>query len=113
MSRLRIVLGFLVAVFLIVSSFMHSILGWRSLLGRLRETRAPEELIDLLALAWHMCSGAMFTFGCVLIVLFAKYVKDRSTSLVVAQLIAVMFIVPGILLLIAASSGAKKVAIAA
>jgi hypothetical protein len=62
-----------------------------------------------------------------------EYVKDRSTSLVVAQLIAafeiaygawavaesrmaffaVMFIVPGILALIAASGGTKKVAIAA
>jgi len=128
MTTMRIVLGFVLAAFLIVSSFMHSVLGWRSLSGQLRGAHAPEELIAHLALGWHLCSAAMFTFGVILIFLYAKFLRDRATPLWVAQSIAlfyvgygiwaqvqshnsffaVMFIVPGLLLLFAASTGVTK-----
>ena len=127
MDRLRCVLGFVVAVFLIVSSFLHSILGWRNLTARLVEARAPQELIDHLALGWHLSGAAMLTFGCILIFVFGRFLRDRSTSLRVGQLIAifyagfgiwalvesrnpffaVMFVVPGLLLLVATTRGEK------
>jgi hypothetical protein len=130
MNTLRIVLGLVVAAFIIISSFLHSILGWKSLSGQLREAHAPEELIAHLALGWHMCSAAMFTFGAILIFLFAKHLRDRTTSLRIGQVIAifyagygvwaqveshnsffaVMFIVPGLLLLFAASGSTPKTA---
>jgi uncharacterized membrane protein YhaH (DUF805 family) len=130
MITLRIVLGFVVAAFLIISSFLHTILGWKSLSGQLREAHAPEVLIAHLALGWHMGSAAMFTFGAILILLFAKRFRDRTTSLWIGQLIAIfytgygvwaqaeshnsffaaMFIVPGLLLLFASSGPAPKTA---
>jgi hypothetical protein len=130
MTILRIVLGLILAAFFILSGFMHSILGWRSLSGRLRDAHAPEELIGHLALGWHLGGAAMFMFGLILIFLYVKLLRDRTTSLRVAQLIAifyvgfgiwaqvvshnaffmVMFIVPGLLLLFAASAGSPKTA---
>lgn len=130
MTILRIVVGFVLAAFFILGGFMHSILGWRSLSGRLRDAHTPEELIAQLALGWHLGGAAMFTFGLMLIFLYVKFLRDRATSLRIAQLIAifyigfgiwaqvvshnafftVMFIVPGLLLLFAASAGPPKTA---
>jgi hypothetical protein len=130
MTILRIVLGFVLAAFFILGGFMHSILGWRSLSSRLRDAHTPEELIAQLALGWHLGGAAMFTFGLMLIFLYLKFLRDRATSLRIAQLIAifyigfgiwaqvvshnafftVMFIVPGLLLLFAASAGPPKTA---
>ncbi|HMC26669.1 MAG TPA: hypothetical protein VKM56_02625 [Verrucomicrobiae bacterium] len=128
MTILRIVLGFVLAAFFILSGFLHSILGWRRLSGQLRAAHAPEELIGNLALGWHFGGAAMLAFGSLLIFLCAKFLQDRGTSLRIAQLIAifyigfgmwaqvashnvfflVMFIVPGLLLLFAASAGPSK-----
>ena len=81
-----------------------------------------------LALGWHLCSAAMFTFGVILIFLYTRFLRDRATPLWIAQLIAlfyigygiwaqleshnaffaVMFTLPGLLLLFAASGGVPK-----
>jgi len=130
MTTLRVVLGFVLAAFFILGSFMHSILGWRNISGRLLDAHAPQELIANLALAWHLGGAAMFTFGLISFFLYAKYLRDRTTSLRVAQLIAifyigfgiwaqvmshnpfflVMFTIPGALLLFAASGSSPKTA---
>jgi hypothetical protein len=123
MDRLRYVLGFVVAAFLIASSFLHSILGWPSLSGQLRAAGTPEELIGHLTVGWHLGGAAMFTFGCILIFVFGGFLRDRASSLRVGQLIgifyvgfgvwglvesrdaffAVMFVLPGLLLLVAST----------
>jgi hypothetical protein len=128
MILLRIVLGFVVAAFMIFSSFMHSILGWKSMSGQLRDAHAPEDLIANLALAWHLSGAVMFTFGVILILLFSKFLKNRATPLWVGQCVAlfyacfgvwalvesrnpffaIMFVVPGALLLFAASGSSPK-----
>jgi len=128
MTILRIVLGFVLATFFILSGFRHSILGWRRLSSRLQDAHAPGELIGNLALGWHLGGAAMFAFGLMLIFLYVKFLRDGASSLRIAQLIAifyigfgswaqvvshntfftVMFIVPGLLLLFAASGGVPK-----
>lgn len=130
MDRLRYVIGFIVGAFLIASGFMHSILGWKNLSGRLAGAKTPQDLIGLLALGWHLGGAAMATCGCILLFVFARFLRDRSYSLRVAQLIALfyigfgiwafaesklaffvlMFVVPGLLLLVAATrpSGATS-----
>jgi hypothetical protein len=125
---LRTILGFVVAVFLIISSFLHSILGWKRISSQLRDAHAPEELTANLALGWHLSGAAMFTFGVILIVLFAKFLKNRATPLWPGQGIAIfyacfgiwalvesrnpffaiMFITPGVLLLFAASGSSPR-----
>ena len=128
MILLRTILGFVVAAFLIISSFMHSILGWKSISGQLHDAHAPEELTANLALAWHLGGAAMFTFGMLLLVLFARFLKNRATPLWLGQLVAlfytgfgiwsfaasrnpffaIMFITPGVLLLFATTTRAPS-----
>ncbi len=123
MDRVRIVLGFVLGVFFVVGACMHSTLGWKNLGGRLAEAKTPQDLVDLLALGWHLGGATMFTLGCIVLYVFIKFLRDRSSSLRVAQLIALfyiafgawafaeskltffvlMFVVPGLLLFVAAT----------
>src|SRR5262249_23529451 len=91
MTLLRTILGFVVGAFLIISSFMHSILGWKTISGQLRDAHAPEELTANLALGWHLSGAAMFTFGVILLLLFAKFLKNRATPLWPGQLIGLFY----------------------
>jgi hypothetical protein len=123
MDRVRYVLGFIVGAFLMASAFLHSILGWRALSGQLVQAGAPSELIENLALGWHLAGAAMFTLGCILILVFGRFLRDRSSSLRIALLVALLyvgfgtwafvvsrnpffavtFIAPGVLLLVASA----------
>jgi quercetin dioxygenase-like cupin family protein len=95
MDRLRIVLGFIVSAIMIASSLAHSILGWKSLSAQLARAQAPPGLIAGLALGWHLGGAAMFTFGCIVLFLFARFAKDRSTSLSPALIIALLYVAFG------------------
>jgi hypothetical protein len=131
MDRLRTVLGIVLGVFFVAGAFMHSILGWKVISGQLVAAKTPADLIAGLALAWHLGGATMFTLGCIVLYVFVKFLRDRSSSLRIAQLIGLfylgfgiwafaesklvffvlMFAVPGILLLVAAtrsSSGTLK-----
>jgi ABC-type Na+ efflux pump permease subunit len=127
MDRLRIVFGFIVSAIMIASSFAHSILGWKNLTARLEKTQAPTDLIAGLALGWHLGGAAMFTFGCIVFFLFARFVKDRSVSLSPVFIIAafytlfgvwaiatshnpffLIFVIPGLLLLVASWRSTSK-----
>ena len=123
MDRVRTVLGFVMGVFFVAGACMHSILGWKNISGQLVAAKAPADLVDELALAWHLGGATMFTLGCIVLYVFVKFLRDRSYSLRVAQLIALfyagfglwafaesklvffvlMFVVPGLLLLVAAT----------
>ena len=130
MDRVRTVLGFVLGAFFVAGAFMHSVLGWKNISGQLVAAKAPADLIAGLALAWHLGGATMFTLGCIVLYVFVKFLRDRSCSLRVAQLIALFYIgfgiwafsesklaffvltfaVPGLLLLVAAtrSSGATS-----
>lgn len=123
MDRVRIGLGFVLGVFFVLGAFMHSILGWQNISGKLAAANTPADLIANLALAWHLGGATMFTLGCIVLYVFVKFLRDRSYSLRVAQVIAVfyigfgiwacaesklvffvlMFAAPGLLLLLAAT----------
>lgn len=92
MGRVRTVLGFVMGAFCIAGAFMHSILGWKNISGQLVAAKAPADLIAGLALAWHLGGATMFTLGCIVLYVFAKFLRDRSSSLRVAQLIALFYL---------------------
>ncbi len=125
MNLVRIVLGFVVSAMMIASSLLHSVVGWKVLSGKIEKAEVPAALVRSLALGWHWGGAAMFGFGCLVLFLFAQFLKDRSTSLRPALVIAVLyiafgvwaiatshdpfflvFVVPGLLLLVA-SAGPK------
>jgi hypothetical protein len=78
MSRLRTILVVAAGLVLIASSAAHSLLGWPSLLGRLRAQNSPLDLVSGLAMGWHFAGLAMLTFG--LLALWLASVAQRSIS---------------------------------
>jgi hypothetical protein len=74
---------------------LHSVVGWKVLSGKIEKAEVPAALVRSLALGWHWGGAAMFGFGCIVLYLFARFLKDRSTSLRPALVIAVLYIVFG------------------
>jgi hypothetical protein len=132
MQRGRLVLGFIAGVLLLASSATHSLLGWPRFRDGLTQAHAPADLIVSLSLGWHFAGLAMLVFGVMVILLFADALKGRAVSLRAAMLIgiayliygawaltvtnldpfALVFIVPGLLLLVAAWGRAGSVSAA-
>ena len=124
MNRLRTGLGLLVGIIFILSSAAHSLLGWKRLSAALVAARAPADLAAALGIGWQFAGASMFAFGCMVLWLFAAR-RHRDVSLRPAQIVAVLyivfgcwalvmsnmnpffliFIVPGVLLAVAAWSG--------
>jgi hypothetical protein len=96
MDLVRIVLGFVVSAMMIASSLLHSLVGWRVLSAKLEKAQVPSGLIRSLALGWHWGGAAMFGLGCIVLFLFAQFLKDRSTSLRPALIIAVFYAAFGV-----------------
>ena len=124
MSRTRAVLGLTAGVMLILSSAAHSILGWRALSGELAAAHVPAELVLGLQVGWQFGGVAMLAFGVILLGLFARRWRGEPVSLLPAAIVAaaylgfggwallasnfdpffLVFIVPGVLLALAAAS---------
>jgi hypothetical protein len=119
-NRLRVVLGIVAGVILVGSSAAHSLLGWKQLGAALASAGAAPDLITGLGIGWHFAGVAMLTLGVIVIRLFAD-LRRRHVSLWPGLIIAVVylafgawalavsdmnpffliFIVPGLLLLLA------------
>jgi hypothetical protein len=122
MQRGRLILGLITGVLLLASSAAHSLLGWPQFRHGLTEAHAPADLIVGLSLGWHFAGVAMLVFGVIVILLFTDALKGRPASLRPALAIAIgylvfgtwaltvsnldpfalVFLVPGALLLVAA-----------
>jgi len=132
MVRLRIVLGFIASVIMIASGPAHSLLSWKYVSAQLEKTQAPPDLIAALARGWHFAGASMLAFGCIVLYLFARFLRNRSTSLRPALIIAILyvifgvwaiatshspffliFVIPGLLLLIASLGSPVKISRAA
>lgn len=128
MMRVRNILGFIASGILILSSGAHSILGWKQLGGQLAAIPVPHDLILALRLGWTFGGAAMLTFGVVTAIGFARrfrgqqvaplpivligalYVAFGSWALIVSSFdpFFFIFVIPGILLLVAAPQGADR-----
>lgn len=127
MNRGRNTCGLIAAFLLILSSAAHSILGWKELSAKLTATNAPEDLVRGLRIGWHFGGAVMLALGVMMGVLFFRRFRGSDTptfpALIVAlaylvfgawglvvssfDLFFLVFIVPGVLLVIA-SVGAHK-----
>jgi len=124
MNRIRAGLGYTAAAILIASTVAHSFFGWPSLAGQLATAQAPPDLIDGLRIGWQFGGASMLTFG--LIIIWAIANRDRIGSRVIwpvmligicyvgfglwaiittGNLFFAIFVVPGLLMLIAAAPG--------
>ena len=122
MTRVRALLGIVAGAILILSSAAHSLLGWKQLRKDLTNVQAPSDLVLGVAVGWHFGGVAMLAFGCIVISLFLKRLRGENVSSFPAFVVALaylsfgawalkashlnpfffVFIVPGVLLAIAA-----------
>jgi len=126
MSRLRALLGVLCGVILVGSAAAHSLLGWPALRGQLERGGAAPDLVTGLSIGWHFAGMAILLFGILALWQFGAMLKGHAVSLrplvlvgaayaafgvwalVVGQMnpfFLIVFVVPGILLAIAAWDG--------
>ena len=128
MTRVRSILGIIAGAILILSSAAHSLLGWKRMRTDLASAQAPSDLVFGVAVGWHFGGVAMLAFGCIVTWLFLKRLKGEIVSALPAFVVALayltfgawalmashmnpfffVFIVPGILLAVAALPVAQQ-----
>jgi hypothetical protein len=120
MKRWRIVVGLIATAILILSSGLHSILGWKALGAQLAAANVPWDLVVGLRLGWLFGGVAMLTFGIITASIFIQRLRGVNVSLFPVMVLGVVyvafgawaltltgdpffaiFIVPGVLLLLA------------
>ena len=94
MQRARDALGLLAGLMLIVSSGAHSILGWRGLRDELAAAHVPADLMLGLQIGWQFGGAAMLMLG-VVFVIFRQRLRGTNTPLLLAQAVAVTYLVFG------------------
>lgn len=123
MTRFRRALGYLAAVVLLLSSAAHSILGWKDLHQRIVAAHLPPDLITAFKIGWLFGGAAIFTFAIVTFVVLRRN-RDVVPLLIIGVIYAAfgvyalaesnfdpffsIFIVPGVLLVVAGWPGKAK-----
>jgi hypothetical protein len=95
MERGRLVLGLIAGVVILVTSAVHSLIGWPQLRRALTAADTPADLIVALSIGWHFAGLAMLVFGAMAILLFADALRGRPVSLRPVVLIAIAYLVFG------------------
>jgi len=120
MARLRSVLGLIASAILFLSAGAHSFLGWKSLQPRIEAFGAPADLVTGLRIGWQFGGAAMLVFGIIAAWVFLQRLRGVSVPAFPVVVIGVIyalygvwaisltgqaffaiFIVPGVLLLLA------------
>jgi len=120
MSRARNILGIIAAVILLLSSVAHSLMGWPAIRAKLAESNVPADLVFGLQIGWQFGGVCMVVFAVILFSLFMRRLRGEAVSTLPALAIGIayvvfgawalmsskdpfflIFIVPGVLLLIA------------
>ena len=96
MSRTRTILGIVAGVLMLASSAAHSLLGWPRLSAALAESRAPEDLVQGLAVGWHWGGAAMVAFACIVLWTFLRRLQGDAVSLVPPGIVAALYLAFGV-----------------
>jgi hypothetical protein len=119
--KVRSIIGIIAAVIVIISSGMHSLMGWPAMLQQLRATNASSDLITGLKIGWLWGGVAILVFGVISLMIFVHRLRGDQVPTIFALIIGaayaafgvwaivttsnpffIIFILPGILLMIAA-----------
>ena len=122
MHKTRPILGLVAGAMLILSAAAHSLLGGSAMKEQLAPFRLPEDLLRGVLVGWHFGGVAMLAFGMISVVLFGKRLTGEEVPSFPAWVIGscylafglaafalsgfkpfyAVFIVPALLLLVAA-----------
>lgn len=127
MARVRSILGLLAVLVIFLSSFAHTILGWKSLEPRITATGAPADLVVGLRIGWQWGGVAMLGFALICGAIFVQRLRGQNVSAFPAVVTGVLyiafgvfalelsgnpffavFIVPGVLLLLASMPNSRR-----
>lgn len=95
MERLRIGIGFLVALFFALSFVAHSILGWGAVQAELATAQVPDMLVLPLGIAWRLGGAAMLIFAGIVAQAFVSRVRGESPSMFAPALIGAGYLAYG------------------
>lgn len=121
MNKTRIALGYTAGAILVLSSGLHSLMGWPGVRAELAKAQLPDDLLFAMQMAWNFGGMSMLAFGVGVLSMFRDAARGRALPKLavlaigagylafgVAQFIAshfapftFIFIVPGALLLAA------------
>jgi hypothetical protein len=96
MRKARLVGGWIGGAVMVLSSAMHSFLGWKALGQQLAATEAPAGLVRDLALGWHFAGAAMLVLGVIVCAGFAAALKGRAVPPLPAVAIGLLYVVFGV-----------------
>ncbi len=99
--QIRAILGIVAACIMLLSSFAHTLGGWPHMAGRLKSLQAPVDLILALKLGWILGSACMLAFALIAAVLCVRRLRGISVSAFPLAVIAVVYTGYGMLALVA------------
>jgi len=91
MTRARNIIGLIAAVFIVLSSAAHSLLGWKALGARLAATTAPADLTRGLRIGWQFGGAAMLALGIILAAIFIRRVRGEVVDALPALVIGMLY----------------------
>lgn len=123
MSRLRSILGLVAGVMLVASAGAHSLLGGVALVQELAPFNVAADVLQGVQVGWHFGGACMLAFGVIVISTFAQRLRGAATPTTPVLVIGLaylgfaawavsqngfdpfylVFVVPGVLLVFAAS----------
>ena len=86
-----------IAVFLMLSSLAHGILGWKAMSAELARTGAPSDLLADLATGWYLGSVAMVAFAVIVLASWLEARGKRPAGRTAAATIALAYFAFGLL----------------
>ncbi|GAA0761664.1 hypothetical protein LRH25_21925 [Ideonella azotifigens] len=128
MKRSLAALGLVGAVLLLADSAAHSLLGWPAMQAKLQAANAPADLQQGLAMGWHFGGLAMLVFGLLCLQTAWAGWRGRHASALLMGVVGLamtgfgvgsavltgwdpfllVFLLPGVLLLISATGAPKR-----
>lgn len=91
----RAILGLIVGSFLIVNSFVHSIMGWRALGSQLARGGVPQNLIEGIHIGWQFGGVGMLTFGIIAVAIFFQRLRGLLVSTLSTMIIGIVYLAFG------------------
>ncbi len=100
MNKVQKMLGNLGGALMVVSSAVHTFLGWPAVVDNLQKAKVPQELTAGLAMAWHFDGVAMLVFGLVTLWTMRALSLGRAASTLPLLLIGLAYLAFGIVQII-------------
>jgi hypothetical protein len=95
MNSFRSIAGLFAAGLIIISSIVHSLVGWDNAQTALQEFKVSEDALQTVEIGWQFGAIAMFLLGCISLVTFVEAGRERPVSMIPTLLIGIVYVLFG------------------